>query len=1041
MQRAWSRLMAGLAVLGFAVVFTGTAAAQTGKITGVVTDAESGAPLEGAQVLLQGTGSTSLTGSNGRYFMVNVPPGTYTLVVRRIGYTSAEVRNVLVQIDITRTIDVQLKAAGAVGVQEIVISTPETPLVEPGVTGSGTNLRADEITALPVTNIQGVLALQQGFLQIPQNTDIISFTQSRTNPIDPVSIRGGRAGETLTLIDNIPVNNFVFGGPAFDITNEAIEQVDYERGGFEPQYGNALSGIINIATREGGANLAGAVSYQTSAVGAALGNTQDDLRKYNLYQGYVSGPVPGTNRTLRFMIAGRNTAGADRVLQFDNDVYNYTNPRGGANQPHRLDLFPGWRAFGYNNEHDIMGKLTWYVRPTAKLSFTAIDYGLQRLPFDFDWLLTGFNPLNAPAVTNLEDSLAVVGGAIGVPTQNQTIVQGSIEAKRRLYTLKWDHTISSRWAYKITGGRFHQSRLTCNYFQGVCLGNRFGDYNFSGQFVSGGISTSFPSGGTDLFYGGEDLLTYTGRIDVTGQATDHHQIQFGAFYEHHDLNYNEYTNQGVNGVFVVPQVYRAKPWEAALYLQDKIEYDFLTVKLGARFDLGNAGGYFFANPQDPTNGTTAREVCDGSFTYNGVATPKFTYTDSTGAKFSGFAACAANRSLLDSATVIAQQDDFAKSARRTQFSPRIGVSFPLSEQSQVFFNFGRYSQNPLYNNVFQNTGIGTIPGPTSAGGDGVCDSSQVIPVAGVNQCDPIIFSDTYNVSFLGNPNLLIEKTTAYEIGFATELADNYALQVVAFSKDQFGLSGIRQGGVTAQDVPIFDVGATYGTTRYNYQVIVNQDFQTVRGFEVGLRRRLFNYWGFNINYSFSNATTNAAAPLLHAQQQTQGLPTNLQEVTSGIDQPHRFNASIFFRVGNEEPFGNSILNAIVHNASATFTVQAASGLPYTPTIGFAGNFSNEALQQNSGRGPSTFQVNMGLTKDFNVANVRYGVFARVVNLLDTKNCIQVFPTTGQCNAGTINQATRQNGNGVGENSPSTFFDRAGYYGERRSINAGVRLSF
>ena len=142
---------------------------------------------------------------------------------------------------------------------------------------SGTNIQTEEITALPVTNIQGVLALQQGFFEVPQNTDIVSFTETRRNPIDPIRIRGGRSGETLTLIDGIPINNFVFGGPAFNITTEAVEQIDFQRGGFEPQYGNALSGIINIATREGGTRLAGAVSYQTSAVGGALGNTPDEL--------------------------------------------------------------------------------------------------------------------------------------------------------------------------------------------------------------------------------------------------------------------------------------------------------------------------------------------------------------------------------------------------------------------------------------------------------------------------------------------------------------------------------------------------------------------------------------------------------------------------------------------------------------------------------------------------------------------------------------------------------------------------------------------
>jgi outer membrane receptor protein involved in Fe transport len=1024
-------------VLVLCAVVSDVAQAQTGKLTGVVTDAQSGQPLEGAQVLLQGTGLSALTSANGRFFLVNIPPSTYVISVRRIGYQSVEVRNVLIQIDVTRTQDVTLTPTTVV-TETITVVEPVTPLIQPGMTGSGTNIQAAEISALPVTNIQGVLALQQGFMEVPQNTDIISFTDTRRNPLTPVRIRGGRGGETLTLIDGVPINNFVFGGPAFDVTREAVEQVDFQRGGFEPQYGNALSGIINIATREGGTSLAGAASFQTSAVGGALGNTQDDLENFDLYEGYISGPIPGTRNQLRFMIAGRNQSGADRVLEFDDDVFDATAPRSGFNQPHPLDLFPGWRAFGFDHQRDVLGKLTYYFTPTMKLSATAIAYRRQRVPFDFDYLLTGFDPLNAPAVQNILDSVAVAGGSVGNPqglARYGDIVQGSIKVRRELYSARWNHTIG-RWAYTLTGGQFNQERQTCNFFQGVCLGDRFSDINFSGRFVAPGISATHPAGGTDEFFGGEKLKTTMGRIDIQGQATDHHNVQVGAFYQRHDLTYQEFRNYGVNDVFSVPQFYAATPWDAAAYFQDKIEYDFLTVKLGARFDFGRAGGVYFANPRDPTNGTTAREVCDGNFT--GI--DAFTATDpDNGQPLSGFAACAKVRSLLDSAATLAQVDDFVDSKTRTQFSPRIGVSFPLTEQSSVFFNFGRYSQNPLYNNIFQNTGIGTIAGPD---GGNVCDSTEVVPGPGSTTCHPIIFSDTYSLSFLGNPNLQIEKTTAYEIGFATELGGDYALQVAAFSKDQFGLSGIRQGGVDAEDDPLFDVGTTYGTTRYDYFVIVNQDFQTVRGFEVSLRKRLANYWGFNLNYSFSQSSTNAAAPDQQFQREAEeGDPPNLQEIRSEIDQPHVFNASFSVRVGNEEPFGNSIVDAIVRNTSASVTVQAASGLPYTPTLSFAGTGGDAQLEQNSGRGPGTFTMNLQANKDFTLSNVRLGAFVRVANLLDSKNCNQVFTTTGRCDAGTVDQSRARQGNPVGENDVSTFFDRPQFFGRRRSINAGVRLNF
>ncbi|MDH5196558.1 MAG: TonB-dependent receptor [Gemmatimonadota bacterium] len=1037
-----SRLLAGLAVFVLFAVAVPTAEAQTGKLTGVVTDAQSGVPLEGAQLILQGTGITALTGSNGRYFLVNVPPGTYTVLVRRIGYSSAEVRNVFIQIDVTRQVDVELAPTGAVGVEEIVVSAEEVPLVQPGVTGTGSNIRAEEISALPVTNIQGVLALQQGFIAVPQNTDIISFSESRRNPITPVRVRGGRGGETLSMIDGIPVNNFVFGGPAFDITNEAVEQVDFQRGGFEAQYGNALSGIINIATREGGTNLAGSMNYQTSAIGGALGSTPDELSDQDLFQGYLSGPIPGTGQRLRFMAAGRLSTGADRVLQFDDDVARASGrlpdkPPFEANA-HPRDLYPGWRAFGYDNISDLTGKLTYYFTPTAKLSVEGIRYERQRLPFDFDWMLTGFFPLEAPAVTNIDDSLARQSGS-GIITQPElgqaeyyNVVQGSIFAERTMFAAKWDHTLG-RWAYKARAGRFEQRRETCSFWQGVCLGNRFADYNFSDQFVAPIQAALHPTAGTETIFGGEDLTTTSVSADIQGQATDHHAIQFGGSYNKHDLTYTEWLNVGTNDVLVVPSYYAAKPWEAALYIQDKIEYDFLTVKVGMRFDFGKAGGPMFVDPRDPTNGTTAREICEAN-------PDRYNYTDpGTGQTLTGFAACGVNRDLLSQATIEAQGDDFVQSGTRTQWSPRIGVSFPLSERSMVFFNFGRYSQNPLYNNVYSNTGIGTVGGSIDQGGSGVCDSTAVVP--GSNQCYPIIYNEWAQTPFLGNPNLLIEKTTSYEMGFATEIGDQFALQVTAFSKDQFGLTGVRAGGQSPSGQVYFDVGGTYGTSIYNYVVMVNQDFQTVRGFEVNLRRRLFNYWGFNINFGFQQATTNAAGPELEFQrQEEEGDPQNLKEITSEVDIPVSANASIFFRVANENAFGVGILDAIVRNANLTFSFSARSGFPYTPTLSFTG-FGDSQLQQNSGRAPGVFNVDLLAGKDFNLTNMRWGLFMRVSNLLNARNCQQVYASTGDCDGGTVDQSRRRNGNTVGEGASTTFFDRAHYFSAGRSINFGARLSF
>ena len=1002
------------------------AAAQTGKLTGVVTDAQSGQPIEGVQIQVQGTGLGALTQANGRYVIISVPPGRYTVLARRIGYQPAEQVGTDIRIDVTRTVDFALNsAAGQLSVQRIV--APPTPLIERGITGSSQSVSSETIEALPVTSVSDILQLQQGFLQVPENTDIVSFTESRRNTQNVLRIRGGRGDQTLTLIDGIPVSNWVFGGPAFDLTNSAISQIDFQKGGFEPQYGNALSGIINIATREAGTRLAGNVEYQGSGLAGKFGSTQDELRQYDLFRGYVSGPIPATGDRLRFVLAGQNKSGADNVFQFDNDIYDVDHLRAVGLQPEQLDLFPGWRALGYDQERSVFGKLTFKPVSQTTVNASFIDYSRDRQRFDFDYLITGFDPFRAPSVNSFADTLALAGFR-----SYRDIVQGSIRADRRLYAGSLEQRFG-RSNVRVRLGRFEQSRLTCNYFQGVCLAQSFSDVNFNDRFVAPGTTPGVPTPGTDVFYGGETVKSNIFRGDIESQVTDRHNLQGGVFYQKHDLNFNESRNVGVNVLFLQNQKYAAKPYDAAAYIQDRIEYDFLTVKLGFRFDYGKAAGSSFADPQDPTHGTTAREVCLGTAKSVGRTTP-YSTTDTLGNVLTGLAACGYTPSR-DSAAAIAQGDDFAAAKARKAFSPRIGISFPLNERASLFFNAGRYSQNPIYNSLYQNTGVGTIAGPDTGSArpfGGVCSTDEKRPNS--RECNPTLISDVGSPGFIGNPSLLLEQSTQYEVGYASEIGQRYSVQVTFFAKDNTGLSGIRRSA------RVQDIGTTYaGQANPSYTVLVNQDYQTSRGVEIQFRRRISNFWGYDINYSYSKATENASPPDRAQERSNEGDPNQITEITADIDQPHVFNGSLLFRVDEQAPsfrFGKYL-----KHTNLSTTLRAASGLPYTPTRDFLAFSVDEVGAVNTGRGPATMIVDLQAGKDFRIGNVRYGLFTRVSNLFDAKNCVQVYPTTGRCDAGVIDQNRSRQGNSVGPTTSSTFYDRPEYYGARRAINAGIRANF
>ena len=237
---------------------------------------------------------------------------------------------------------------------------------------------------------------------------------------------------------------------------------------------------------------------------------------------------------------------------------------------------------------------------------------------------------------------------------------------------------------------------------------------------------------------------------------------------------------------------------------------------------------------------------------------------------------------------------------------------------------------------------------------------------------------------------------------------------------------------------MFDPGVTYGTNTPTYTVLVNQDYNTVRGVELELSRRLASYWSARVNYAFSQATTNAAPPDLENQQLAEGDQPSRNEIRSDADRRHSANASFTFRVREELP--NIPLAGALRNSTLGLTAQYSSGWPYTPQLTFTGS-PRDRLERNSGTGQSTFTVNLQAQKNFNVSNVQYGLFMRVTNLLDKRNCLQVYETTGNCEGGASAQARLSAGNFTGEGESSTFFDRPQYVGQRRSFTAGVRVNF
>jgi hypothetical protein len=1013
------------------------AQAQSGKLTGLVTDAETGKPIEGVSVVVQGTTLGQTTNAAGKYFIIQVPPGTYTVQARRLGYQSVSATNVQITIDGTREQNFKLKASNQ-SLAAMVVQADQTPLIERTQVGSSSVVTAEQIQSLPVTSIAGVLALQQGFTEVPNNTSVISLAEEQRSTTQPIRVRGGRGGSTLSMIDGIPINNPLFGSDVVSLNPLAVQQVNFQRGGMDPQYGNALSGVINQAVREGGSEVSGSINFQNSTLpGALFGNEQDKLLGLNLLNGYLSGPVPGTNAKIRYAVSGQVQSQSARVLRFDQDKFTANAPvvQTDALPPSQRDLNGGWQGYGGNQNSQVVGKLTFLPFNNTTFKVTAVQ--AERATRNYDRRLY-YNYRGDPLklVNNRADSLNILTD--GGNRFSQDMMQPSVSDKGRVIIGSLEQRFG-RSNLQVRVGQTTFERTTCPYFLGTCIPGPFFRPNFDQNFLSPSPGVAggdrIPDAGiVDGVYGGENFTTRTFKADVQSQLTDHNNLQFGAQFVQHDLKYKDVGAFGSNSGIqpLTSQVYRAKPIEAAGYVQSVIEYDFITIKLGGRFDYGVAKGLGFTDPFNPSNNTSAREVCDGAT----VGGKKLVNAQGQPYGVAGCAAGAINKKtqrsvLLDSAAAIAQLDDFTEAKARTAFSPRVAIAFPLTEKSQVFFNAGRYTMVPLYGNGYRNTGIGTVAGA----GDNYCAATATKP--GTNECVPNI--STNNPAFVGNPGLLLEQAKQYEVGYQTELNRNYSIQVAVFNRSETGLSGLRPSRSTQ------DIGSTYDGSLPSYTVLVNGDFLTSRGMEVQFRRRLADRWGYDVNFGLSRATTNSRPPdrANEVQRTDESNRQQLVETVADIDQTYRMNTSFFLQVREDIPSLPMNAGRLLRNSRATITFNRTAGIPYTPvrasSFGSVGTFGN-AADINAGRQPATSQFDLLLDKGFRIGSVRYSGFLRVANLFDRANCVQVFVNTGTCDNGLRDFNNRRVGN-TGDASTSTAFDQPEYIGARRSLATGITVNF
>ncbi len=538
-------------------------AGTTGKLAGKVVDAKTKEPLPFTNITIVGTSLGTAADVDGNYVILNIPPGTYSVKAQYLGYQPVLVEKVSVSIDLTTRLDFSLNES-AVQLQAVVVEGKQDALKK-DVTSSQSLISAEQINSLPVAEFNDILQLQPG---VSKDAD------------GGFHIRGGRSSEIAYWVNGISITDPYDNSRGIDIDNSSIQELQVISGTFNAEYGNAMSGIVNTVTKEGGKDYHGTIEvYSSDYVSNFTSyftyiNHYNPLTNYN-FQGNLSGTVPLTSDMVTFFVNGRYIY--DDGYLYGLDKFNID---GSPADGHAVPMNWSKRWLGQAN---IAYRFIKNLKINTELLYSRDDY--QDYDHSFKWE-PGGNPFK--------------------------------------YAKSYDGTFTVN--HFLTSRTFYTFRV--NYFF-----KDFNQYLFPSPYDSRYLSSdslitigyAFHNKGTDLHRFFRETQSYTAKIDFSSQVTDNHLIQIGAEGKTHQLKFDDYTLEPlkVNGVPVVPFVpaipdqssinrnlYNAKPVEFSGYIQDKIEYKDVIINIGLRLDYFNSKGKVIVDQQDPNINLPLRQGLD-----------------------------------------------------------------------------------------------------------------------------------------------------------------------------------------------------------------------------------------------------------------------------------------------------------------------------------------------------------------------------------------------------------------------------------------------
>ncbi len=787
--RQLAALVAGLLLTGWFQ----TASAQGGRLEGTARDARTGEPLTGVNIYIEELAIGAATDLDGYFTIINIRPGSYTVRATYIGFTTIRQEDVRINIGQTTTLTFDMREQVFQG--EEVVVTAERPIVQRDVSSSQVNLSAAEIRNLPVTNVTGVVGLQAG--------------------VQGLAVRGGASDEVafnvngLTLRDDRDKSAFT----AVSITS--ISEIQVQTGGFNAEYGDVQSGIVNVVTKEGDPNrYQFDIFYRHDAPGNKhFGPRPNDPNNYWMrpfldpevaFTG-TSSWDPWTQRQYP-SFEGWNAASASS-LQLPNESLHFT-PFGGQQifrWQHRKNFaiqepdyvldggFGGpvpfvskalgnarfWASFR-RQQSMYMFPLSEdrYQTNLASLKVTSdIATGMKLSMEGFYSTESGTNDNNVG-----QPGLFISASGIATATVNRdsygdariftTDYFAPTEVKRYMIGGKFTHTLSARSFYEVVGSYYHTDYSTNpgaardlspvrTFGTYVVDEAPFGFYPLPSTALGGmrmgvGMSNSRDS---------SKVGTLSMRADFTSQMNRYNQLKFGAQFVqiYSNVNYgsvDEYLPSGRTF-----SIWDNSPIRAAAYVQNKFEYGGIVANVGLRADYSNANTEWYSYDRFD---------------------PRF------------------NTNNVDD---LADLFETRKAKSQVVLSPRIGISFPITTTSKLYFNYGHFQAFPSTFSLYQ-------------------VEREV---------------ESQRISRIANPDLPLQKTVSYELGYEQGFMNSYLVRIAGYYKDESNL-------VTTSVFRDQNDAALYTTT-------VGDSYRDTKGLELTLSKPRGTWVSGFVNYTYMIRST------------------------------------------------------------------------------------------------------------------------------------------------------------------------------------------